>query len=102
MTESGLVFYIIILVAVAVGWGAAWFSLRRKIYSNRNLKDIYNDYFIGLNYLLGDEPDESIDTFINALEINSDTTETHLALGTLLRRRGKVTTCSFWFTCAFR
>ena len=52
--------------------------------------NLFEDYFVGLNYLLNDEPDEAIDTFINALEINSDTIETHLALGALLRRRGKV------------
>src|SRR5690606_3974085 len=32
----------------------------------------------------------AVDTFINALELNSETVETHLALGILLRRRGKV------------
>jgi lipopolysaccharide biosynthesis regulator YciM len=51
---------------------------------------LFQDYFVGLNYLLNDEPDEAIDTFIKALEINSETIETHLALGALLRRRGKV------------
>lgn len=61
---------------------------RRK--DNRAEEDIIADYFVGLNYLLNDEPDEAIDTFINALEINSETIETHLALGALLRRRGKV------------
>ncbi len=45
---------------------------------------------MGLNYLLRDEPDEAVDTFIKGLEVNGDTFETHLALGTLLRRRGKV------------
>jgi lipopolysaccharide biosynthesis regulator YciM len=48
------------------------------------------DYFVGLNYLLNDEPDDAIDVFINSLELNTDTLETHLALCTLLRRRGKV------------
>jgi len=48
------------------------------------------DYFIGLNYLLNDEPDDAIDLFISALEVSAATLETHLALGTLLRRRGKV------------
>jgi lipopolysaccharide biosynthesis regulator YciM len=58
--------------------------------SGRTTSNIYHDYFVGLNYLLRDEPDEAIDTFIKGLEINGDTVETHLALGTLLRRRGKV------------
>ncbi|SMF36813.1 Lipopolysaccharide biosynthesis regulator YciM, contains six TPR domains and a predicted metal-binding C-terminal domain [Alteromonadaceae bacterium Bs31] len=46
-------------------------------------------YYQGLNYLLNDQPDAAIDTFISALEVNSDTLETHLALGNLLRRRGE-------------
>lgn len=48
------------------------------------------DYFVGLNYLLNDEPDDAIDVFIAALELNASTFDTHLALGKLLRRRGKV------------
>src|SRR5690606_8247240 len=36
------------------------------------------------------EPDDAIDVFIDALEVNSSTFETHLALGKLLKRRGKV------------
>ena len=58
--------------------------------THRSTKDLYHDYFVGLNYLLRDEPDEAIDTFIKGLEVNGETIETHLALGTLLRRRGKV------------
>src|SRR5690606_3494802 len=48
------------------------------------------DYFVGLNYLLNDEPDDAIDIFTAGLELNGDTLDTHLALCTLLRRRGKV------------
>lgn len=47
-------------------------------------------YFEGLNYLLNEQPDAAIDTFVTALEVNSDTLETHFALGNLLRRRGEV------------
>lgn len=81
--------YIVLLLAVACGWllGRYSYSGRRK---SRRSHDVFNDYFVGLNYLLNDEPDEAIDTFINALEINGDTPETQLALGALLRRRGKV------------
>ena len=85
--------YLILLLAVAAGWLLGFFSglfsLRRRG-RRRDPDAIFEDYFIGLNYLLNDEPDEAIDTFIKALEINSETVETHLALGALLRRRGKV------------
>ncbi len=48
------------------------------------------DYLKGLNYLLNEEPDKAIALFIEMLEVNRDTVETHLALGSLFRRRGEV------------
>jgi lipopolysaccharide assembly protein B len=48
------------------------------------------DYFKGLNYLLNEEQDKAIDVFIGLIEVDSDTVETHLALGILFRRRGEV------------
>jgi lipopolysaccharide biosynthesis regulator YciM len=48
------------------------------------------DYFTGLNYLLNEEPDAAVDVFIKLIEVDSDTVETHLALGGLFRRRGEV------------
>lgn len=90
MSEDGWMYYLLFLVAVMSGWLLAkvgdWKFLRR--FESRNT--FTRDYFVGLNYLLHDEPDEAVDTFINALELNADTIETHLALGILLRRRGKV------------
>ena len=44
----------------------------------------------GLNYLLNEEPDRAVASFIDDLEVNTDTLETHLALGGLLRRRGEL------------
>lgn len=86
---ENLSLYLLLLVAMGCGWGLALFTgrNRRRL---RHGRDIFDDYFVGLNYLLNDEPDEAIDTFIKALELNSETVETHLALGALLRRRGKV------------
>jgi len=48
------------------------------------------EYIRGLNYLLEDRPDKAIEIFIKALEVESETVETHLALGNLFRRRGEV------------
>lgn len=90
MTESGITFYLWLLVAVVAGWLLAQATRKASRKPRRSTSDIYHDYFVGLNYLLRDEPDEAIDTFINGLEVNGETIETHLALGALLRRRGKV------------
>lgn len=86
---ENLAVYLLLLLAVAAGWFMASLSGRRRR-RKRHGRDIFDDYFVGLNYLLNDEPDEALDTFIKALELDNETVETHLALGALLRRRGKV------------
>lgn len=50
---------------------------------------LYRSYFTGLNYLLNEQPDKAIDTFVEMLTVDSETVETHLALGNLFRRRGE-------------
>ncbi len=74
-------------VAAASGWFAAKrsYGKRRQLHSSRNI-----DYFKGLNFLLNEQPDKAIDIFIHMLEVDSETVETHLALGNLFRRRGEV------------
>ena len=90
MTVGNLALFLLLLAGVAAGWWLGRSSGRSRPVAGPDIPGIYQDYFVGLNYLLRDEPDEAIDTFIRALEINGDTVDTHLALGTLLRRRGKV------------
>ena len=88
--QAGVEIYFLLLVAVIAGWLLGRLGRGGKSAGSRQSRDMLADYFLGLNYLLNDEPDEAIDTFIRGLEVNSDTIETHLALGALLRRRGKV------------
>ncbi|HEU5281901.1 MAG TPA: lipopolysaccharide assembly protein LapB [Gammaproteobacteria bacterium] len=52
--------------------------------------DLHRDYMVGLNFLLNEETDKAVDIFIKMLEVDSDTVETHLAVGKLFRRRGEV------------
>ena len=87
---EGVGIYSLLLVAIFAGWLLGRISLRHKRPFPRRSQDVFHEYFAGLNYLLNDEPDEAIDTFIKALEVNGETIQTHLALGALLRRRGKV------------
>lgn len=55
---------------------------------SRYLK-FHKGYLTGLNFLLNEEPDKAVDVFIELLEIDANTIETHLALGKLFRRRGE-------------
>ena len=85
---SPFVFLLLMGIALGLAWLAGYRSRFRKLPGLKRNPE--QDYFIGLNYLLNDEPDDAIDIFIDALELNSNTLATHLALCTLLRRRGKV------------
>ena len=87
---ESLTFYLLLLIAIIAGWLLGRLGSSKSTHTKASGSDFFQDYFVGLNYLLNDDPDEAIDTFIKALEINSETIETHLALGALLRRRGKV------------
>ncbi|MGA9574111.1 MAG: lipopolysaccharide assembly protein LapB [Lysobacterales bacterium] len=75
----------------AAAWGG-WILARsttRRGERKRNLS-FSNRYFQGLNYLLDEQPDKAIAVFIEMAEVTTDTIETHLALGSLFRRRGEV------------
>ena len=75
----------------AAAWGG-WIlakSTTRRTEHKRN-RNFSNRYFQGLNYLLDEQPDKAIAVFIEMAEVTTDTIETHLALGSLFRRRGEV------------
>lgn len=77
----------LLVAAVATGW---WLGRRERPSTSRPPSpSLARDYFVGLNYLLNDQQDQAIETFIGALEVNSDTIETHIALGNLFRSRGE-------------
>lgn len=75
-------------LAAGSGW---WISQKQRI-KQENLQGhhITREYVLGLNYLLNEQPDKAVDIFIKLLEVDNDTVETHLALGSLFRRRGEV------------
>jgi lipopolysaccharide biosynthesis regulator YciM len=80
--------WLLLPVAAATGWVAG----RRNPGKSGSCSDsiLGPDYIKGLNYLLNEEQDKAIDVFIRMLEVNSDTVETHLALGNMFRKRGEV------------
>jgi len=79
--------WLLLPLAAASGWWIARLDSRRH---SRNRFDLPSAYFKGLNFLLNEQPDKAIEIFIQVLEVNSETVETHLALGNLFRRRGEV------------
>jgi lipopolysaccharide biosynthesis regulator YciM len=80
-----------LLLPVAAFTG--WYLARRMAAGNGPDEPpggLRSDYFRGINYLLNEQPDKAIEVFIKVLEVDSETVETHLALGNLYRRRGEV------------
>ena len=91
MSADQLFALVVFLLPVAAVSG--WYFGRRATASQKadsRGSSVSSDYFRGLNYLLNDRPDKAIEVFIKVLEVESETVETHLALGSLFRRRGEV------------
>ncbi|MDP5070290.1 MAG: lipopolysaccharide assembly protein LapB [Congregibacter sp.] len=84
--KDALVFALL-FAAIACGW---WLGRRGVNGPSSRVSVPPSQYYRGLNYLLDGRPDGAVDQFISALEVNSETLETHIALGNVLRRRGEV------------
>ena len=83
-----LLLLLLLPVAVYLGWWLARTVDQRR--SGKKNRLFNNQYFQGLNYLLNEQPDKAIQVFLELAEVNQDTVETHMALGSLFRRRGEV------------
>ena len=82
--------WLLLPVATALaGWYAGRSTARRQD-TGRSYPPLAADYFKGINYVLNEQPDKAIEAFIKVLEVDSETAETHLALGRLYRQRGEV------------
>ncbi len=81
-------FWLLLPLAAASGWWAARVcERRRKSASRARLNSAYGQ---GINYLLNEEPDKATDVLVKLVEVDPETVELHLALGSLFRRRGEV------------
>lgn len=86
---SDPILFVFLFVAIAIGWLLGRWSAKRRKQADLVNQTLKQPYITGLNFLLNDQPDGAIDAFIAALEVNSETMETHLAIGNLSRRRGE-------------
>ena len=84
---ENLALYVLLVVALGIGFLLGRRERRRQ---PRNSGMVAQDYFRGLNHLLNERHDLAIDTFVEAMVVDNDTVDTHLALGSLVRRRGEV------------
>jgi lipopolysaccharide biosynthesis regulator YciM len=87
--DSALLLVALFVVAAAAGW---FFARMTKPGGGeqRKSENLSSDYFEGLNFLLNEQPDKALEVFVRMVDVDSDTIETHFALGNLFRRRGEV------------
>jgi lipopolysaccharide biosynthesis regulator YciM len=82
-----LALYVLLVLALGIGFLLGRRERRKKA---RSPGMVAEDYFRGLNHLLNERQDLAIETFVEAMAVDNDTVDTHLALGNLVRRRGEV------------
>jgi lipopolysaccharide biosynthesis regulator YciM len=85
-----------VLVTVAIlGGSLGYFLARRKAHKesllqpNNPPKD-YTAFLKGIQYILANDTDQAIEAFSKAVQINSETIETYVALGNLFRAKGEI------------
>lgn len=79
-----------LFLAVAAGWWLGRSQSRAAQMEQERKVSLSREYFVGLDYLINEKTDAAIESFIRALEINSDTIPAHLTLAKLFRRKGDV------------
>ncbi|MBS3935057.1 MAG: lipopolysaccharide assembly protein LapB [Sulfuritalea sp.] len=84
--EIELWWLLVLPLFFAFGWLAARIDIRHVLSASRALP---RSYFTGLNFLLNEQPDKAIESFLEAAKIDTETVELHFALGSLFRRRGE-------------
>ena len=77
---------VLFLLALGLGWALGYLKRNRRARGSVTLPEAY---LTGLDYLIDNRTEEAIESFIEALEVNSDNLSAHIALAKLLRRKGE-------------
>jgi len=79
---STIILFIIIISAIL-------FYISVKTFYKKGSNEIPVEYLQSMNYLLSEQHDKALDTFLSMVSVNQDTAETHIILGNLFRNRGE-------------
>ena len=80
--------FLLLPVAAAYGWYMGQRGVRLD--NQQSSHKLSRNYVAGINFILSDQPDKAVDLFIELLQVDEETLETHMALGNLFRQRGEV------------
>lgn len=80
--------FLLLPVAATYGWVMGRNSVRQA--QRKQSSILSRHYYRGLNFLLSDQPDKAVDTLIKMINLDSDTVETHIAMGNFFRHRGEL------------
>ena len=87
MLLNNALLLVLLVLAVAAGWSLGRSGLRMDMAGRAQLP---SQYYRGFNFLLDGEEEDAVDAFTEALAVNEETLDTHIALGSVLRKRGEV------------
>lgn len=79
-----------LLLPVAAGYGYVMGRNSVRQAQRKQSSIMSRHYYKGLNFLLSDQPDKAVDTLIKMINVDSDTVETHIAMGNFFRHRGEL------------
>ena len=79
--------YLAAIISVSALLGYLYFKFVDK---DDNDSKISPEYLTGLKLLLNEQADKAINLFSEIVQVDEDTIETHLALGVLFRKQGKI------------
>ncbi len=79
-----------LLLPVAAGYGYVMGRNSVRQAQRKQSSILSRHYYKGLNFLLSDQPDKAVDTLIKMMNVDSDTVETHIAMGNFFRHRGEL------------
>lgn len=73
-----------------LGAALGWYLARRWPSPREQRREGSPEYLTGLSHLVNQDPDQAIAAFVKAIEVDDETVELHLTLGSLFRKRGEV------------
>jgi len=90
--DEFITYWPLLFLLLPVAYLFGWLKGRRgtKTDCADQAASLSSNYFKGLNYLLADQQDKALPVFLQLVQVDNETIDTHLALATIFRRSGKL------------